>query len=378
MNQNHSQRPRAELFLPDFCGIQMLFATVVVGELLALVLTLDPAAKEHAGWQNLALISLFIQWVALSSMACLCLLRRVLDRIGNIPAAVVSYAVILLITLIVSELAYRYFLPQAQFGDSELNWLFEAERQRLGDPLAVTPDFPRHWEFLLRSLAIGAIVGALALRYFYVRHQWLMRMESESQARIQALQSRIRPHFLFNSMNTIASLTRSAPELAEQVTEDLAELFRVSLGDARVSTRLGQEFELCRQYLRIEGHRLGARLRTEFQVQGVPENARLPGLTLQPLLENAVYHGIEPAAEGGDVSIEGHLEAREIHLCITNSLPADRRIASRDGNQMAVDNVRQRLEAFFEGQASLEAAEEGESYRVSLRFPYRTDAGDSE
>ena len=356
----------------------MLFATVVVGELLALVLTLDPAAREHSGWQNLALISLFIQWVALSSIACLCLLRRVLDRIGNIPAAVVSYTVILLITLFVSELAYRYFLPMALLGDTQPNWMFESELKGLGNPLAVMPNTPHHWEFLLRSLAIGAIVGALTLRYFYVRHQWRIRMESESQARIQALQSRIRPHFLFNSMNTIASLTRSAPELAEQVTEDLADLFRVSLGDARVATRMAQELELCRQYLRIEGHRLGDRLRTRFRVEALPDNARLPGLTLQPLLENAIYHGIEPAAGGGEVGIEGWLEGQEIYLSISNSLPQDQRIVRRGGNQMALDNVRQRLDAYFEGRASLQVDEDDDGYRVSLRFPYWTDNGDSE
>lgn len=375
MTQSNAKPPRPELFLPDFCGIQMVFATLVVGELLALVLTLDPASRDHDGWQDLALISLFIQWVALSSIASLCLLRRALDRVGNIPAAVISYAVILLITLGGSEIAYWIFLPQTQLGDIQLNWLFEAGADGLGDPHAVAPNLPRHWEFVLRNLGIGAIVGALTLRYFYVRHQWRMRMESESRARIQALQSRIRPHFLFNSMNTIASLTRSAPELAEQVTEDLADLFRVSLGDARVSTRLGQELELCRQYLRIEGHRLGPRLMSVFKVEGLPENARLPGLSLQPLLENAIYHGIEPAAGGGEVRLEGRLEGQRICLEISNSLAPGGQAAHRDGNRMALDNVRQRLEAFFGGEALLEAAEDGDRYRVHMEIPYRGDPG---
>ncbi len=375
MTRKTPQQHRKELFLPDFCGIQILFSTLVVGELLALVLTLDPTSSTHGGWQELALISLFIQWVALGSIACLCLLRGVLERIGNIPAAVVSYGLILVITLIVSEVTYRYFLPNMQLGDAQLNWLFDADPRGLSDPRAMTPDYPNHLEFLLRALAIGAIAGALSLRYFYIRHQARLRLESESQARIQALQSRIRPHFLFNSMNTIASLARSAPELAEQVTEDLADLFRVSLGDARVSTRLGQELELCRQYLRIEGHRLGARLRTSFEVEGVPENARLPGLTLQPLLENAIYHGIEPATEGGEVCIEASIEGQQICIYISNSLPPERRPADREGNQMALDNVRQRLEAFFQGHASLQADEVGAGYKVSMRFPYQTDVG---
>jgi hypothetical protein len=119
-----------------------------------------------------------------------------------------------------------------------------------------------HLEFLAKNLAITAIVAAVALRYFYVQHQWRSRVQSEAKARIQALQSRIRPHFLFNSMNTIASLTRTSPELAEQVTEDLADLFRASLGDASVPVTLEREIEVCRQYLRIEEQRLGARVST--------------------------------------------------------------------------------------------------------------------
>ena len=373
MNQSNSQRTREELFLPDFCEIQMVFVTLVVGELLALVLALNPVDPNQSGWQNLALISLFIQWVALGSIASLCLLRRVLERFGNMSAALVSYLVIVLITVAVSEIVYWHFLPQTQWGDLQLNWLFESGVNGLGDPQAVIPNLPSHLDFLLRNLAIGAIVGALALRYFYVRYQWQVRMELETHARIQALQSRIRPHFLFNSMNTIASLTRSAPALAEQVTEDLADLFRVSLADARVATRLGQEVELCQQYLRIEGHRLGERLKTEFKLDGVPHDARLPGLILQPLLENAIYHGIEPSAIGGHVRIEGRLEDQHICLDISNSLPLDRRPAERSGNRMALENIRMRLEVFFERQASLETREEGDSYHVTMRFPYRTD-----
>ncbi len=376
MKPNARPQKRTELFLPDFCGIQMLFDTLVVGELLALILTLDPAARNHNGWQDLALISLFIQWVALCSLAGLCLLRRVLERIGDIPAAIVSFGVISLITLGISEIAYQYFLPDVQLGPNQFNWLFDSNADVLGTPHAVNAALPYHSEFLLRNTAIGSIVGALTLRYFYVRHQWRQRMEMESKARIQALQSRIRPHFLFNSMNTIASLTRSAPELAEQVTEDLADLFRVSLADASVSTRLDQELELCRRYLRIEGHRFGPRLRTVIAVDDLPANARLPGLTLQPLLENAIYHGIEPAAQGGEVRLEGRFDAGRIQLCVINSLPGNQGAkTARDGNQMAIDNVSMRLDAFFSGQAKLSIDEQPQSYQVTLEFPYVTEIG---
>ena len=133
---------------------------------------------------------------------------------------------------------------------------------------------------------------------FYIQHQWRKNIESEADARVQALQSRIRPHFLFNCMNTIASLTRKDPKLAEEATEDLADLFRVSLQEAKRMSTVAEEISLCKRYLRIESHRFGDRLKTVWETDNLPEHAQLPNLTLQPILENAIYHGIEPLTEG--------------------------------------------------------------------------------
>jgi len=234
---------------------------------------------------------------------------------------------------------------------------------------------PGRLEFLLRNLGIAAVVALATLRYFYVQHQWQARAESEAQARIQALQSRIRPHFLFNSMNTIASLTRSEPALAEQVTEDLASLFRVSLGDARLPGTVAQELEVCRQYLRIEAQRLGERLDIQVDSEGLPGDGMLPALTLQPLLENAIYHGVEPAPDGGQVRVSGRFEDQRIVISVENTVPpAPSRSGARghrDGNSMALDNVRQRMEAFFSGEARVETSSGDGRFRVEVEFPYR-------
>ncbi len=336
------------LFLPDFCDIRTVFAVVVTGELLAFVLTLAGAGDR---WSSLALISLFIQWVGLSSAALLCACRRWLSLIDNVAAGFVSYALILAVTLALSEAAY---------------WLVEK-------PLAL-PGAAEAWhhEFLLRSLAVSAIVGAVALRYLYVQHQWKTNLESETRARIQALHSRIRPHFLFNSMNTIANLTRSQPALAEEVIEDLADLFRVSLSDASVPTQLARELEVCRQYLRIEGLRLGNRLAVEWHTEALPEDALLPALSVQPLLENAIYHGIEPQPQGGLVRLAGERRGERLRLSICNSVPSGDGGSSRSGNRLAQDNVRQRLHAFFRGHGELRVEPAEDEYRVHLEFPYVT------
>jgi len=334
-------------FLPDFCDIRAVFVVVLAGEILAVVLGLMTVPALDF-WLALGGTSLFVQWVGLTTTALLCASHRSLAHLPAPAAAALTLGVVLVVTATLSLAAL---------------WLL--------DPTQPPPSIgPRGWEFVGRNLGISAVVGAVTLRYFYVQHQWRQNVAREARARVQALQSRIRPHFLFNSMNTIASLTRTDPALAERVVEDLADLFRVSLGDARVPVTLARELEVCHRYLEIEALRLGDRLAIRWEVDGLPGSAELPALTVQPLVENAVYHGVEPAPEGGQVRVSGRLDGRAVEILVENSLPpAD--TSRRNGNRLAQDNVRQRLEAFFGAAARLEAAAEGERYRVTLQFPLR-------
>lgn len=331
-------------FLPDFCGLQAVFAVVVLSELFAFILTLAQLGQGAAWWDTLALTSLFMQWAGLTGAAVLCASRRALARLNNRVAALVSYGLLLLVILLLSELAWRLILEPGLHGGS-------------------------HAGFVLRNLAIGAIVSALALRYFYVSHQSRRRLVAESEARFAALQARIRPHFLFNSMNTIASLTRSDAARAEAAIEDLSDLFRASLGDGRRLIPLQEELALTRRYLHMEELRLGPRLHLDWQVDGVPPDAAIPPLTLQPLVENAIYHGIEQLPDGGTVTIGGVLEQATLSLTVSNPCPAQGR--ERSGNRIAVENIRQRLAFHFGPEAALEAGEDAGAYRVQLRLPYR-------
>ncbi len=340
------------LFLPDFCGVRMVLALMVIAELLALVLALG-ALESSDRWADLSVLSLFVQWVALTSAAALCVSRRWLVRCSNHSAALLSYLLLLAVTASVSETAY---------------WVLQS------DIIGVSLPAFWHRDFLLRSLAVSALVSAVALRYFYVQHQWKSTIESETNARIQALQSRIRPHFLFNSMNIIASLTRSRPELAEAAVENLADLFRASLADARSRVPLREEIGMARKYLHIEHLRLGERLHVEWGMDTVPEDALVPVLTLQPLLENAVYHGIEPLVEGGIISIQGRTTGGIIKITLTNPVAPQGALFRAQGNRMAVDNVRERLVAYYGADAGLTVVVATEHndwrYSVSLRFPY--------
>ncbi len=377
-NDKHSAKPQKDhLFLPDFCTIPMVYSVVVVGELLAFILVLTPAGSAGGRWTQLALVSLFVQWVGLSSTALLCASRRWLESLGNVAAGFAGYILVLLVTGMLSEAAY-WLVQQPILGIEApaIRPLGETAYWPLqGGGPSLDHDTARHLNFLLRNLAISAIVSAVALRYLYIHHQWKARLESQTEARIQALQSRIRPHFLFNSMNTIASFIHSQPELAETVVEDLSDLFRASLGDARVPVSLKTELELCHRYLHIEGLRLGDRLRIEWRTDTLPDDALLPALSLQPLLENALYHGIEPCADGGLLEIHGKVDNKLISLSISNSCPtADIPAPHHRGNRMAQANIRERLALFFGPQATLRCEARAAEYRAEFCFPYLQEA----
>src|SRR5690606_1609949 len=170
-----------------------------------------------------------------------------------------------------------------------------------------------------RNLCISAIVSAVVLRYFHVQYQWRHQVQRETNLRIEALQARIRPHFLFNSLNTIAALIEAAPESAEQAVEDLADLFRASLGDANTLVSLEEEIALAQLYQRLEEKRLGERLRVDWKITDAA-NQQLPRLTLQPLLENAIHHGIEKLPDGGTVTVTGERTDKGYRLMVRNPL----------------------------------------------------------
>jgi len=339
-----SMTSRSDSFLPNFCNIQMVFAVVISVGLLAMVLAFGNSRTLAGFTHDLSLYSLFIQWVALSGIGLLCVLKRWLCGLTSWVSGVLVWLLFLLLTLVVSGLDIYLLEPQG----TDAGHLF----------------------FVLRNLAISAIVTALALRYIYLQHLWRQQIIAESQARLQSLQSRIRPHFLFNSMNTIASLTRSRPELAEEVVHDLADLFRSSLSDAQHLSTLGKELELARGYLRIESQRLGERLQVEWDLEELPLAAKMPALILQPLLENAVYHGIEPASAPGKIHIAGRYRRQRVNISIRNTLPSTLGKGHRKGNRLALENIRQRLQGCFQEFGGLTLNEVDGEHQVRLFFPH--------
>jgi two-component system, LytTR family, sensor histidine kinase AlgZ len=338
------------LYLPNFCAPRAVLAVVLIVELTALVLAL---AREDDGlgfWTDLARTSLFLIWIGLICAGLLCALR---PRIAGMPASRGSVWVLGLIAIVVALI-------------SEVTW-------RLGQSAIVGPDafsslFPRdQLAFLARNVAIALLVAGVALRYFFVTHEWRRNVEMQAQARVHALQARIRPHFLFNSLNTIAALTRSNPARAEDAVQDLADLFRATLSEKRTEITLEDELEVARIYERMEMLRLGSRLHVDWQTDALPRDATVPSLMVQPLLENAIYHGIEPRPDGGTVTVTGEFANGLITIVVRNPLPAGAIV--RDGNRLALANIRERLALMYDERATIKAGRFDDEYIVTLRFP---------
>ena len=339
-----------QVYLPDFCAAGTLFIVLLVAELVAIVLTLAAHAPEGEFLLTLSKISFFVLWLAVLGVAVMCQLRTWLERAGKTRAFVASFIILLVLCLVVAELAWQ--LPVRVAG------------------ITIIDD--THTDFLLRTLAISSIFIALAMRYLYVSSEWRRSIVLEAQARISALQALIRPHFLFNSMNTIASLTRTDPRQAEEAVEDLSDLLRASLSSTRNRTTLKEELEIAAIYNRIEKLRLGDRLRLRWDIDDLPMRARIPSLTIQPLIENAIYHGIELLPDGGDVSVTGKRDGKYVTIAVTNPVaPGKQR--DKDGNKMALANIRQRFELAYGSRATVAVDAEDDTYSVTLRFPVDED-----
>ena len=336
----------SQVYLPDFCAASTLFIILLVAELIAIALTLASYGPEQPFLIDLSKTSFLILWIAVLGTALMCQLKAYLERSGQTRAFVISFLILEAMCLIVAE------------GAWQLTRIF-------GKSLIIDDT---HATFIIRTFALSSIVIALAMRYLYISSEWRRSIVLEAQARISALQALMRPHFLFNSMNTIAALTRSDPARAEEAVEDLSDLLRANLGASTNRSTLKQELEVATIYQRIEKLRLDDRLAVRWELDGLPMHTRMPSLTIQPLLENAIYHGIELLPEGGEVVISG--SQTDSHLTISISNPVARgEKRSTGGNQMAMANIQQRFELAYGSEGSVDIDDTADQFTVTLRFP---------
>lgn len=321
--------------LPNFRNLGVMLRILLIVNAMGFAAALFKASTWPGAMQEFMEIAVVIQPLLLMNLLLLYVLYRPLTRLSYAAGIAVVLALQLLLTTVV------YWLGGKIVGGGDMGVI------------------SRYW-------ALGLAVTGVLLGYFNLRNRALSPALSE--ARLQALQARIRPHFLYNSINAVLSLVRNEPKRAEQALEDMADLFRVLMADNRQLSPLQQEVELCRQYLRLEQLRLGERLQVEWHTDKMPLNALIPPLVLQPLLENAVYHGIEPMAASGVISINIYKSRDEVHMVLRNPYQSDGN--HHAGNKMALGNIHERLSLHFDAEGRLESKISDNVYQVHITIPF--------
>ena len=342
-----TDRPGADddFFLPDFCSVTALLPLILVAELVVLASGLLQVDSPRLPWEWLGLASLLVLWVVLLTAATLCSARPWLARLPALAAG----ALCLLVAVAV-----------AAGATAAGQWLLRG---------AISAHWLDGWQ-VLRSALVAAVFGGIALRYLHLASSLRRRERAAVEARLEALQARIRPHFLFNSMNIIASLIPVRPDDAERAVEDLSELFRAALAQSDARCRWEQERSLCQRYLHLEQLRLGARLRVRWE-GALPDDTPAPAIGLQPLLENAIGHGIQQLPAGGELLIRTGIEGGRVHIEVRNPCPPAEAAA---GHRIALGNLGERLRMLFGPGARLTAERRGEEFVAAMDYPLEAGA----
>ena len=336
----------SEPWLPDLCRLPRLATMLGLAQLVVVVVVVVPDAGAHWDLARVLSASGFALWLALSVSVLLCVSRRALSRLPQSIGALLAVALAAAVAAVVAAVVHALF---ASVGKADA--------------------WPSMMRFVTGSAGVVTLITALALRYFYVIDRWQAQLAAHARAEADALQARIRPHFLFNSMNMIAALLRRDPEVAERAVLDLSDLFRAALGAGEGESSLAEEVSLAERYLGIEQLRLGERLSVAWRLdEPLPWDLAMPRLVLQPLLENAVLHGISRLPNGGTVEISIEAGDHRLRLAVRNpSLPPD---ASRvHGAGHAQRSIAHRLSYAFGPRARMVCRWDEGYYVCELELP---------
>jgi two-component system sensor histidine kinase AlgZ len=334
-----------EQLIPDFCNIGILIRVLLAVNVLILLGLLARGQGIAVNFQEFVETSMLVELICLVSLIILCWVRRVVEMQTQTTAAWMQRVVCGTVPALVCSAVLALL--------NGIEWFAYS--------------FPRlHFGF---AMSLCFLIGICLQHYFELRTK--ANSPALGEARLQALQARIRPHFLFNSLNAVLSLIRTEPRRAETALEDLADLFRVLMRDTRDMTTLKEEIALCKQYLAIEKIRLGERIQAVWHIRNLSEvelsEAKLPALLLQPLIENAVHYGVEPVATMGVIRIDVQKKLDKIEIRITNPYHQNAQLSS--GNHMALENIRQRLHLLYDIEAQLSTLIVNDLFEVKLSFP---------
>ncbi|MGQ0622013.1 MAG: sensor histidine kinase [Panacagrimonas sp.] len=336
--------------IPDFCSGPALMSMAFVMELVALCFTLGGSTPDSELLRRLALLSLYMQWIGLCGGAALCALRRLFTIARAGVVFLVCWGTLIVIVMILANIAWY-------LGTSPSFEVLDPAESRVS--------------FILRHACIAAIVSLMLLRYFWTRHQWQEQVRAEGESRYQALNARIRPHFFFNALNSLAALITIRPAEAETMVEDLADVFRASLEQRGRMAPLMDEIGVCNAYLRIEKARLGEKLEVKWDVPEDLLNWPVPMLIIQPLVENAVYHGVSKLKDAGTIRIQAYSARRALIIEVENPMPPPEGFKTK-GNQIAIDNIASRLKLIYGEHGRLDLGPDNGIFRARLSIPEKS------
>lgn len=340
--------------IPDFCQARAVLTLAFAMELVAICFIL--AGKPSAdAFREFLLLSLYLQWIGLCCGVVLCWLRGFLKIARARIVFFVCWGFMAAIVMLLANFAWYV-------GTNEYVALILPSEARI--------------PFVLRHTCIAAIVSLLLLRYFWSRHEWREQVRAEGESRYQALNARIRPHFFFNALNSLAALIATRPAEAEMMVEDLADVFRASLEKRAQMAPLVDEIGIVHAYLRIEKARLGDKLHVEWNVPEEVLSHPVPMLIIQPLVENAVHHGISKLKDPGIIRISVWKQGRDLVVEVENPIPPESAHKS-SGNQIAVDNIASRVALIYGDRGSLELGPDNGLFKAKLFLPDAPLKGES-
>lgn len=332
---------------------QHLIELFAASSILAVVLMLAEAGTWQAmNWGHVLQYLLYIYWVILVFIVVIQKIQPKINHLNHVVVFTFAFfllqGIVLLTTIFLNTLLLMLHFGWRQLGD----W------QQLFDHAGL-------------HLSYGVLMGAFSLRYLYIRDQWLKQQHSELQARIQAMQARIQPHFLFNSLNSVVSLIAVDPDKAEDMLINLSRLFRVSLQELKLVS-LAEELQICRQYIAIEQIRLRDRLQMDWRLPDIQalQYIQIPVLSLQPLLENSIFHGVEKISSPCKISLLVEILDRQVNIVITNPYLQEQQ-GQRQGNGIALENVKQRLRAYYGDAAYIQCFAGQGIFTTILTYPYQ-------
>ncbi|MHA3060436.1 sensor histidine kinase [Acinetobacter sp. ANC 4636] len=332
---------------------QHLIELFAASSILAVVLMLAEAGAWQAmNWGHVLQYLLYIYWVILAFIVVIQKIQPKINHLNHVVVFTLAFfllqGIVLLTTIFLNALLLMMHFGWRQLGD----W------QQLFDHAGL-------------HLSYGVLMGAFSLRYLYIRDQWLKQQHSELQARIQAMQARIQPHFLFNSLNSVVSLIAVDPDKAEEMLINLSRLFRVSFQELKLVS-LAEELQICRQYIAIEQIRLRDRLQMDWRLPDIQalQYIQIPVLSLQPLLENSIFHGVEKISSPCKISLLVEILDRQVNIVITNPYLQEQQ-GQRQGNGIALENVKQRLRAYYGDAAYIQCFAGQGIFTTILTYPYQ-------